>query len=600
MSGATVSEGNWQDALHQSEARMQRVQALAHVGNWELTLEGMHMWASREAFSIYGLDEDAAHMDLRKAQDIVLPEDREKLDNALAELIAGKAAYDMEFRVRRVGDSSLRIIHSIAECERDGKGRPVKVVGVIQDITDIRQAEEEYRAIIQATMDGFLVCDTDGNLLRVNDAMCRLFGYSRNQLLTMNVRQLEAVRTSEEVDQHMLRIIANGTDRFEAQYHGNHESILTIEVSCTYLPANGKVCAFMRDITERKNKEEEIAHLSYHDLLTGLYNRAFFEEECRRLDTDREMPIAVIMGDLNGLKFTNDVFGHEYGDKLLVAIAGIFRSSLRKSDIVARCGGDEFCVLLPHTREQETMRICEHIHASCKDYREVHADGILQLSISLGYAAKSHTGQALGDILKNAEAMMYRHKMVEHKSMNGSMISSIRNALFEKSHETREHAERLVGLTRTIGSRLSMSQEELHELELLSLLHDIGKVLIDDRILMKPDKLTETEWAEIRKHPETGQRIAMASPELAPIADDILCHHEWWNGQGYPQGLKEREIPLLARILSIADSFDSMSSDRVFRKGMSRNAAVEEVKFCSGSQFDPEIVKVFLEVVAAT
>lgn len=172
--------------------------------------------------------------------------------------------------------------------------------------------------------------------------------------------------------------------------------------------------------------------------------------------------------------------------------------------------------------------------------------------------------------------------------------------MIEKSHETEAHARRLAAMARKIGEELSLSQLEMDQLELLSMLHDIGKVAVPDRILNKPDKLTPEEWSEMRKHPEVGYRIASSSPELSPIAEFILCHHERWDGKGYPQGLVGEEIPLLSRILSVVDAYDAMTEDRAYRKAMGKKEAISEIRENSGTQFDPRIASIFVEEVLET
>ena len=167
----------------------------------------------------------------------------------------------------------------------------------------------------------------------------------------------------------------------------------------------------------------------------------------------------------------------------------------------------------------------------------------------------------------------------------------------EKNQETQEHCERLIELSRKLGQALHLSQKDLDELELLATLHDIGKVGIPERILVKPDRLDETEWAEMKRHPEIGYRIAMAAPELIPIAEYILSHQERWDGEGYPQKLAGEQIPLLSRIISICDAYDAMTQNRPYRKKMSEAAAMKEITDNAGSQFDPNIAKIFIEEV---
>ena len=170
--------------------------------------------------------------------------------------------------------------------------------------------------------------------------------------------------------------------------------------------------------------------------------------------------------------------------------------------------------------------------------------------------------------------------------------------LYARSNETEEHGRRLAQLTKMIGEQIGLGQSALDDLELLSMLHDIGKVGIDDRILKKPGQLTSDEWVQMKKHSEIGYRIAMATPELQHIAGLILRHHERWDGSGYPGGLKGLDIPLASRILSIADAFDAMTENRVYREALSKESAIIELQAYAGEQFDPELTEVFVNLMS--
>lgn len=343
----------------------------------------------------------------------------------------------------------------------------------------------------------------------------------------------------------------------------------------------------------RKKFEEKVLYLSYHDSLIGLYNRRFMEEEVKRLDTSRELPLAVIMGDVNGLKLTNDVFGHKAGDKLLKKVAEIIKESCRQEDIIARWGGDEFLILLPRTTAPSAEKIIARIKNRCRQDR----DRSVPLSIAMGYAVKAQASVSLWQTLKEAEELMYRQKLLESQSYRNSLINTLLATLWEKSMETKEHAERLQNYCLAVGRGLKLSPTELDELALLAVLHDIGKVGINENILQKPGPLNAEEWEEMKKHPEIGYRIAQNTPELSAVAEYILSHHERWDGQGYPRGLKGEEIPILCRILAVADTYDAMTSDRSYRKAMSRNEAIAEIKRNMGKQFDPVIAEIFLRIM---
>lgn len=352
-----------------------------------------------------------------------------------------------------------------------------------------------------------------------------------------------------------------------------------------------------RDITERKNREDTIRYLSYHDALTGIYNRAYFQEATEFLDRAEHLPLSVIVCDVNGMKLINDAFGHTEGDKLLKEIADILMQCSRKEDIVTRIGGDEFSILMPHTTNNTAREVVEHIRAMCEQRRRNQTKEVIYTDIALGFATRNELSESLDKTFILAEDLMYRRKLLEHKSLHSNILGSIKSTMFEKSNETEEHAERLAELSKKLGKVMRLTEEKLDELELVSTLHDLGKIGIDKNILTKPGKLSDAEWREIKKHPEIGFRIANSTPELRHIAEYILCHHERWDGTGYPLGLSETDIPLISRIIAVVDTYDAMTQDRAYRKALSVEEATKEILDQAGTQFDPDIVKIFVEKV---
>lgn len=367
-----------------------------------------------------------------------------------------------------------------------------------------------------------------------------------------------------------------------------------------YYDEKGEIIGLMgirRDVTERIQRENEIVYLNHHDVLTGLYNRAYIQQALEFLDQENNLPISVIEGDINGLKLINDSFGHDEGDRLIVAIAQILKNSTRDSDVVGRVGGDEFSIILPNTDSLGASRIIQSIRLNCEAHSKAFDNDIHFTSISLGQATKIESGIPLSDYINVAEKYMYQQKMLDYKSVHSSLLISIKNTMYEKSHETEQHAERLAQQSVQLGQLMDMSEDALVALQLFATVHDIGKISIDKNILTKKEPLTDDEWLEIRKHPETGYRIANSSPGLIHIAEFILCHHEWWDGTGYPRGLSGDQIPLSSRILSVVDAYDAMTHDRSYRKARSPEEAMEELKMFSGTQFDPELVELFVRHV---
>jgi diguanylate cyclase (GGDEF)-like protein/PAS domain S-box-containing protein len=370
-------------------------------------------------------------------------------------------------------------------------------------------------------------------------------------------------------------------------------------VSTTKIPVFNKKGSIIgtfgitRDITDRKKYEDKIKHMSFHDYLTGLYNRAYFEEELLRLDTERNLPLSIILGDLNGLKMINDTYGHERGDELLIKVAEVLKQCFRKSDIISRWGGDEFIILLPLTDYSRAEEIVGKIEKTCYQYSTQD----LPVSISLGISTKVKEDESIEEILKAAENKMYLQKMGDEKRIHRSMIFSLEKSLDKKNYETEEHVKRMEELALLLGKDLKLPENKLNELVMLSALHDIGKIAVADSIILKPGKLTREEWEMVKKHPEVGYRIAKSSTDLAAIADAILTHHENWDGSGYPEGLKSEEIPLISRIISIVDAYDAMTNDRPYRRAFTKEQAIADIKRYSGTKYDPKLVEVFIKVI---
>lgn len=345
---------------------------------------------------------------------------------------------------------------------------------------------------------------------------------------------------------------------------------------------------------KRIRSEEKIQYMSLHDSLTGLYNRLFFEEELKRLDTERQLPLSLIVGDINGLKLVNDVFGHQKGDDFISLIARILKDNCRKEDIITRWGGDEFAILLPKADEAIANEVCSRIKKACN---EVDSDTI-KPSIALGVSSKKNINKNMNQVFKEAEHKMYRNKMDEGKISRSSIVTSLEKTLWEKSYETEDHARRLSKMSTLIAKRLKLTNNQIEQLKLLSSLHDIGKIAIPQSIIKKEGKLTSKDWEIIKSHPEIGYRIAHTSAEFGKIADLILTHHERWDGQGYPRNLKGEKIPIVARILAVVDAYDVMTQGRPYQKFRTKEDAIAELKRCAGSQFDPYIVEIFIELFA--
>ena len=533
----------------------------------------------------------------------VYVEDLEEFSNSLKRVLDGQVE-SQEIRVLNK-EGSIRHVRISSRRLKNGEDS-IRLTGMIADTTEqkwaevlLRRAEEKYRSIFENAVEGIFQSTLDGRFIVANPACARILGYVSAEELIVEHSSPERryfVRP-ERFREFQHQMEENGAVReFEAEVYRKDGSIIWISTNALAIRDPMGALIFyegtIEDITERKRAEDQIRYLSFHDKLTDLYNRVYFEEELRRLDTERQLPISIVMGDVNGLKLVNDAFGHHAGDKLLVRVAQILRDSCRKEDVIARLGGDEFAIFLPRTTFKVTAGIIDRIKIACQNA----SHDPVQLSIALGAVTKEDPAQDIQEVQREAEERMYRSKLLESKSLRASIISSLRRTLFEKSHETEEHTNRLQMVALKIGRAIGLSEGELNDLTLLSTLHDIGKIAIPEGIIVKPGQLSVEEWDLIWKHPEIGYRIAGATPELVPIADAILSHHEWWDGSGYPRNLKGQEIPLLSRIISIVDAFDVMTYGRPYKDPITREQALFELQRQAGTQFDPNLVEIFIKI----
>jgi len=455
------------------------------------------------------------------------------------------------------------------------------------------KSEERYKALTQTSFDGFLILDIEGRFLEVNDIYCKTSGCSREALLSMNIKDLELDEVDKQIDAHIQKIIDKGWDKFESRHRKSDGTFFNVDNSVTFIPNEKLFICFLHDITNRKKTEKDLLYMIYHDYLTELYNRRFFEEALKRIDTEENLPISIIMCDVNGLKLVNDSFGHTVGDDFLKKAAEIIKKACREDDIVARLGGDEFAVILQKTDSVETQQILDGIKNLASDVKIANVD----LSISVGYDMKEKQDQSIAETLANAENNMYKHKLNERSSMRSKTIDLIMKTLFEKSNREMLHSKRVSGISEAIAMKMNYEKDEIGQIRIAGLVHDIGKIGIDEKILNKNGKPDNEEWKEIKKHPEMGWRILSSTNEFSEMANIVIAHHENWDGSGYPNGLKGEEIPLKARIIAVADTYDAMTRERSYRKALDKDEAIKELKKCSGTQFDPKIIDVFLNLV---
>jgi diguanylate cyclase (GGDEF)-like protein len=321
-------------------------------------------------------------------------------------------------------------------------------------------------------------------------------------------------------------------------------------------------------------------------------NRQYFEEQLRKHDDEKYLPLTVVFADLNGLKLTNDIYGHETGDLLLRKVAGILKKNSRKRDIIARTGGDEFIMLFPNTTADEAAEIIAIIGNDLSGER-INA---IKCSMSLGFDTRVSMQQDIEQIKKNAEIEMYREKTLMRKHKGTEMIQDIMNNLHERSAREKSHSETTSDLCVRMGRALHWNRANTRKLSEAGYYHDIGKIVLSDSLLRKID-LDLLEAHEKQQHVIAGYRILNLSDTTLDLAEIVYCHHENWDGSGYPKGLKGEEIPIQSRIIAVVEQYDFMTSSSN-PNPCSREEALEKIRINAGVKFDPIIVEVFLKTMA--
>lgn len=484
-------------------------------------------------------------------------------------------------------------------------GKVQAVACIEMDVNDrkLREAEEQkniLRTIIDAVPESIFYKDKESRFIGYNKKFEEFYNkigvteiIGKTDLEIYNDK-IEAAKFIEQDKRIMNTKKAN---YFEHRIKNeNGKEVIEENVKIPVIDRNSEawgVVGLSRDITERKTMEERLRYLSEIDMLTGLYNRYSFEEKIKELNYETYLPLGIIMGDVNGLKLVNDTLGHFEGDNLLKSIAKILKDICQPKGYVFRWGGDEFMILIPNCDESKCEQVIKMITKRCEqtEYK------FMKLSIALGEGIKHYLQEDIYDCIKKVEEKVYRQKLLEKKSIKSSIMESLKKSLEEKNMETNEHTERVVKDALVIGKKMKLKISELDELMLTARLHDIGKIAVNEDILLKSGKLTKEEFEIMKTHTEKEYRIINASSELGNVAKSVLTHHERWDGSGYPLGLKGEEIPLMARIINIVDSYDVMTNDRIYKKAIGKDEAIKELKRCSGTQFDPKIVEYFIDYI---
>ncbi|OEH84428.1 hypothetical protein BHU72_09425 [Desulfuribacillus stibiiarsenatis] len=485
-------------------------------------------------------------------------------------------------------DNTIRLIPAVRREIQEANVRRLK--RIVEE--NLRDNERKFRTLAENSLDYILRINSDGVIIYANQKVLTRCANGSSFNRGMKYDEIEIFHDLEVIRKAMNHVFnKHGPARIETQT--NIAEWIDWQLVPEFDVDNHirSVMVVGRDITERKIMEEELKYLSTHDPLTGLHNRIYLEHQLKRLNHEMYLPIGFLICDVDGLKIINDSFGHDVGDKLLQEVGQIIKKGVPLDAISTRIGGDEFAILLPNTSREGLLECMEDIRTQQDLYNQNNPQ--LPISISIGYAINTGENNLL-DTYREADNFMYREKLHEKRSTRSGIVQLLIKALEVRDFETEKHTERMEELVVLMAKHVNLPESQIVDLRLFARFHDIGKVGIPDEILFKTGKLTETEWEKMKQHSEIGFRIAMSAPELKHIANFILKHHEWWNGKGYPLGIKGEGIPIECRMLAIADAFDAMTSNRPYRDGMAVEAAVQELQRYAGTQFDPALVEVFI------
>ena len=456
--------------------------------------------------------------------------------------------------------------------------------------------EEKYKTLFENSKLGIIQYNLDGIIELTNDAFCEIIGVPRNETVGYNMAKLPDLGVVDAVKKSLSGEVIIYED-YDVKYLSDKTISGRIQFSPIYNDDEviGGI-GIIEDLKEQKELKKNIEILRKQDILTKLYNRAAFDEFIFTKTSEAHYPITIATCDINTFQVINTSFGYDVGNEVLIEISNILIEHAQENANFHpyRIGGDEFAVIMLNTSKSDGDKIISKIQEKINDISKFDFNICISCGVNTTYSSIT----SITDAFNNALSNMMSNKIYDGSSISIKTIDVIMNTLFEKNKRERMHSERVSKISRRIAELYSLGTAFTNRTELAGKLHDIGKITISEEILDKPGKLSDPEWQKIRKHPETSFKILSTVSEYLDVANVVLSHHERYDGLGYPRGLKEHKIPLEARIISVADSFDAMTVSRPYRTAMNIDEAVEEIKKNSGTQFDPMVVDKFLIMYA--
>ena len=530
--------------------------------------------------------------------------DNKKIDQLM--LHAGRAIYRRKQQEFEIYNNHVNKWYKIHLKSPNKKYLVIYLIDITKEklhMIELENSRRRMENIIEATDIGTWELNMQTGERHYNERWASMLGYTLEELSPINENTWKNLVHPDDLQVELdkdVKLYSKEIECYDDEYRMKHK-----DGHWVWIQDRGKVISWTEDgnplllsgthtdITAKRNKQDEVLYLSYRDQLTGIYNRRYLDENLKNIDVEKNLPLSLILADVNGLKLTNDSFGHSVGDELLKKAAELMKMGCRNSDKLIRVGGDEFLIVLANTDSWQAVDIIKRINSLALNEK---VNGI-DVSISFGYKTKRKIEESFNDIFKGAEDRMYRRKLYESSGIRNKTIDIIMNTLCEKSKREKLHSMRVGDICEKIALMLNFEKEKATQIKIAGIMHDIGKIGIDETILNKPQRLNYEEYKELKRHPEIGYRMLSTSNDYSEIAEYVLKHHERWDGKGYPGGFKGEEISIQARIIAIAEAYDDMVYGTPYKKNMTVNEALNEIKKCSGTQFDPEIVEVFTELI---
>lgn len=573
---------------------------------WEVDLDGKYTFINSMSLDVFGYEND--EMMGKYFYDFYPDENRlEYKEKVLGIMSRHETVVDFESPYQTKNGDKIWLL-SFSSPKYSEEGIIIGYRGSDVDITEkhkiqlaLKQSEEKYRFITENTSDVIWIVNLDDfRFTYISPAVTQLRGFSVEEAMSQSINQ----SMTEESWTLIQNTIENTLGDFILdvnhpknyiltieQFHKNG-SKLWVEISVRYRfnELNQiEIIGISRDVTERKKVDDEIRFLSFHDQLTGLYNRRYYDIEVERINTTRNCPISFITADINGLKMTNDVFGHISGDELIKLAANTLKTVCREDDIIVRLGGDEFIVVLPQTNIYDCEQIVSRIHEQIKSIK----DSKYTLSLSIGYSSKETMDQEVIDVVNQADRIMYQHKLIESEVYKRQLLGKIMRTLYKLDSDLRRHLKSLTLLVSHFGKYLKLSDNQIGQLKLAAMYHDIGKIGIDEEDI----KLYQTDRVKyeylLRRQPELSYQILRYISEYSEIANIVLGYHENYDGSGYPRGLKKDEISNESMIIHIANNYDKLR----FNVGLNSEESIKQLYSQIGKELEPVLCEKFSQMI---